>query len=61
MNDRKKVGLALGSGGVRGLAHIGVIKSLVRAGVPIDYLSGSSIGSWVAAHFSRSSPAAICL
>ncbi len=52
MNDRKKVGLALGSGGVRGLAHIGVIKSLVRAGVPIDYLSGSSIGSWVAAHFS---------
>ncbi|MFA5358563.1 MAG: patatin-like phospholipase family protein [Patescibacteria group bacterium] len=47
----KKVGLALGSGGVRGLAHIGVIKALLRHNIPIDYLSGASIGAWVAAHF----------
>lgn len=52
MTSRKKVGLALGSGGVRGLAHIGVLKTLLKHNIPIDYLAGSSIGSWVAAHFS---------
>lgn len=51
IENRKKVGLALGSGGVRGLAHIGVIKTLIKHGIPIDYISGSSIGSWVGAHF----------
>ena len=51
MKNRKTIGLALGSGGVRGLAHIGVIKTLIKHGIPIDYLSGASIGSWVAAHF----------
>lgn len=52
MTTRKTVGLALGSGGVRGIAHIGVIKTLIKHGIPIDYLAGSSIGAWVAAHFS---------
>ena len=52
MESRKKVGLALGSGGVRGLAHIGVLKALLKHNIPIDYLAGSSIGAWVAAHFS---------
>ena len=52
MENRKKVGLALGSGGVRGLAHIGVLKTLIKHGIPIDYLSGASIGSWVGAHYS---------
>lgn len=42
---RKKVGLALGSGGARGLAHIGVIKTLVKNNIPIDYISGSSSGA----------------
>jgi NTE family protein len=51
MIKRKKVGLALGSGGVRGFAHIGVIKTLEKNGIPIDYLSGCSIGSWVGAHY----------
>jgi NTE family protein len=41
----KKLGLALGSGSWRGLAHIGVIKSLVKNDIPIDYISGCSIGS----------------
>lgn len=49
--QRKTVGLALGSGGIRGLAHVGVIKTLLKYGVPIDYLAGSSIGAWVAAHY----------
>ena len=40
-----KVGLALGAGSIRGYAHVGVIESLHRAGVPIDYIAGTSIGS----------------
>lgn len=52
MNDnRKKVGLALGSGGIKGLAHVGAIKSLTRNDIPIDYISGTSIGAWVGAHY----------
>lgn len=51
MSQTKKLGLALGSGGFRGFAHIGVIKSLEKHGIRIDYLSGSSIGAWVAAYY----------
>lgn len=43
----KKIGLALGSGGTRGLTIIGVIKSLEKHGIPIDYIAGSSIGAIV--------------
>ncbi len=42
---RKKVGLALGGGGTRGAAHIGVIRVLLEEGVPIDCISGTSIGA----------------
>jgi NTE family protein len=49
-NTRKKVGLALGSGGFRGPAHIGVIKTLIKNNIPIDYVTGASIGAWAAAH-----------
>lgn len=41
----KKVGLALGSGFARGLAHIGVLKVLEREGIPVDMIAGTSIGS----------------
>lgn len=41
------VGLALGSGSARGWAHIGVIQALKEAGVPVDYVCGSSIGALV--------------
>lgn len=44
---RKKVGLALGAGGARGFAHIGVLSVLEQAGIPIDYIAGSSIGAMV--------------
>jgi NTE family protein len=44
---RPKIGLALGSGGPRGLAHIGVIKVLEQNNIPIDYIAGSSIGAMV--------------
>lgn len=51
MKKRKKIGLALGSGAYRGFAHIGVLRVLEKHKIPIDYLSGSSIGAWVAAYF----------
>ncbi|MGI6161994.1 MAG: patatin-like phospholipase family protein [Christensenellales bacterium] len=46
---RKKVGLALGSGGSRGFAHIGIIKALRENDIPIDCISGSSMGAVVGA------------
>jgi len=48
---RKKIGIALGSGSARGWAHIGVIRSLQGAGIPIDIACGSSIGALVAGAF----------
>lgn len=42
-----KIGIALGSGGSRGFAHIGVLKVLNEAGIPIDYIAGSSMGALV--------------
>ena len=49
-----KIGLALGSGGARGLAHIGVLKALVARGVEISYISGSSMGALVGAVYACS-------
>lgn len=43
----KKVGLALGGGGVRGLAHIGVIKVLEQEGIQIDLIVGTSAGALI--------------
>ena len=45
MGKRFKVGLALGGGGVRGLAHIGVLKVFERANIPIDLIVGTSMGA----------------
>ena len=42
---RPKIGLALGSGSARGLAHIGAIKVLEEHGIPIDLIAGTSIGA----------------
>ncbi len=41
------VGLALSSGGARGIAHVGVLRVLEQEGIPIDMLAGTSIGSLV--------------
>jgi len=49
---RKTVGLALGSGGWRGLAHLGVIKEFRKEGIPIDYIAGCSAGSLVGGLYS---------
>ena len=42
---RKKVGIVLSGGGAKGMAHIGVLKVLERAGIPVDYITGTSMGS----------------
>lgn len=44
------VGLALGGGGARGFAHLGVYRALVEQGVPIDVVGGTSQGSIIAAN-----------
>ena len=45
----RAVGLVLSGGGARGFAHVGVIRALREAGVPLDRLGGTSIGGIVAA------------
>lgn len=45
----RQVGLALGAGAAKGLAHLGVLRALAEMNVPIDVVSGCSIGSAIAA------------
>ncbi len=49
--EQPKIGLALGSGGARGFAHLGVIKVLKEAGIPIDLIAGSSMGALVGSFY----------
>ena len=55
MPSRKTVGLVLGSGSSRGWAHIGAIEALEEEKIPIDYIAGCSIGSYVAAIYASGS------
>ena len=50
-HKRKLVGVALGSGGMRGLAHIGVLQVLEEADIPIDFVSGASVGAFIGAAY----------
>lgn len=43
------VGLVLGGGGARGAAHIGMLKAILEAGIPIDMVGGVSIGAFMGA------------
>ena len=45
--ERPKIGLVLSGGGAKGAAHIGVLKVLEEKNIPIDYITGTSIGSYV--------------
>lgn len=49
---RPRIGLALGGGGTRGAAHVTVIKELERAGIPIDFVAGTSMGAIVGGLYS---------
>lgn len=48
-----KIGLALGSGGARGLAHIGVLKALEEQEIPIDLIVGTSMGAIIGAIYAQ--------
>lgn len=50
--DRPKIGLVLGGGGAKGAAQVGVLKHIEKAGVPIDYIVGTSIGSIIGGLYS---------
>jgi len=52
VEDKRRVGLAFGGGIVRGFAHVGVLSVLYDAGIPIDYIAGTSVGAIVAAVYS---------
>jgi len=54
-----KIGLALGSGAARGLAHIGVLKALEEEAIPIDIISGTSMGAIIGAYYAKERQAAI--
>jgi NTE family protein len=49
----KKVGLALGGGAARGLAHIGVLEVLEREGIPVDMIAGTSAGAAIGALYAQ--------
>ncbi|MFA5712869.1 MAG: patatin-like phospholipase family protein [Bacteroidales bacterium] len=48
----QSVGLVLSGGGAKGLSHIGVIKALEESGIPIDYITGTSMGAIIGALYS---------
>jgi len=50
-SDRPRIGLALGSGGARGWAHVGVLQRLREMGVPVACVAGTSIGAIMGAAF----------
>ncbi len=46
-SQEEKVGLVLSGGGAKGLAHIGVLKALEEHDIPVDYITGTSIGALI--------------
>ena len=56
--SHNSIGLALGSGAARGLAHIGVLKVLEAEGIPIGCIAGTSIGALIGALYAAGVPLA---
>lgn len=50
--DRQTVGLVLSGGGAKGIAHVGVIRALEENNIPIDYVTGTSMGAIVGSLYS---------
>ncbi len=46
--QRPRIGLALGGGVARGIAHVGVLRELIKNNIPIDLIAGTSVGSLIA-------------
>ena len=51
-----RVGLALAGGFARGIAHIGVLRALKTAGIPIDVVAGTSVGALIGACYCAGAP-----
>ena len=51
-HERPKVGVVLSGGGAKGMAHISALKVIEEAGVPIDYIVGTSMGSIIGGLYS---------
>ena len=51
-DGRKKVAVVLSGGGAKGMAHIGVLKVLEKAGIPVDIITGTSMGSIIGGLYS---------
>jgi len=51
VGERPRIGLALGGGGARGYAHLGVLKALQDANIPVDVIAGTSMGAVVGAAY----------
>lgn len=51
-NEDLKVGLVLSGGGAKGIAHIGVLEAIEEAGIRVDYITGTSMGSIIGALYS---------
>ena len=49
--ERPKVGVALGGGFARGIAHVGVLRVLEAHHIPIDFIAGTSVGALIAATY----------
>ena len=58
MEPRPRIALVLGSGGPRGYAHIGVMRVLEEAGIPVDLIVGTSVGSLLGAFWAEGKSAA---
>jgi len=50
-NEGIRIGVVLSAGGLRGAAHVGVLRQLVRHGIPIDAIVGVSAGAVVGAYY----------
>jgi len=50
-SERPKIGLTLSGGGAKGMAHIGILQAIDSAGLKIDYLTGTSMGSIIGAMY----------
>ena len=54
--ERPKIGVALGGGFARGIAHVGVLRVLEAHEIPIDFVAGTSVGALVAAAYAGGTP-----
>jgi len=55
-HNRPRIGLALSGGGIRGFAHLGVLRTLEEQAIPIDSLAGTSMGGLIAGIYSAGVP-----